>query len=71
MGTFDLLEPLGGVVSDGIFDLSGFCEPQYNASRMRVPVFRGVPFWSFLAFQPLGVRALCRRVHPTLRALSC
>lgn len=26
-GTFDLLEPLGRVVSDGIFDLSGFCEP--------------------------------------------
>ena len=26
-GTFDLLEPLGGVVRGGIFDLSGFCEP--------------------------------------------
>ena len=34
MGTFDLHEPLGGVVSDGIFDLSGFCEPYYKASRM-------------------------------------
>ena len=27
LGTFDLLEPLGGVVRGGIFDLSGFCEP--------------------------------------------
>ena len=33
LGTFDLLEALGDVVSDGIFDLSGFCEPQYKASR--------------------------------------
>ena len=66
MGTFDLLDPLGGIVSDGIFDLSGFCGPEYKASRMCVPVFRGVHFWSFLAFQSLGVKSLCRRVHPRL-----
>ena len=27
LGTFDLSEPLARKVGDGIFDLSGFCEP--------------------------------------------
>ena len=36
---------------------------------MRVPVFRDVHFSSFLAFQSLGVRSLCRRVHLRFREL--
>ena len=66
LGTFDLCEPLARIVGDGIFDLSGFCKPWSKASRMCVPVFRGMHFWSFLAFQSLGVRSLCRHVHPRL-----
>ena len=44
LGTFDLCEPLARIVGDGIFDLSGFCEPWSKASRICVPVCRDVHF---------------------------
>ena len=65
-GTFDLSEPLARIVGDGILDLSGFCEPWSKSSRMCVPVCRDVHFWSFQAFESLGVRSLCRRLLPRM-----
>ena len=65
-GTFNLSEPLARIVGDGIFDLSGFCEPWSKASSMCVPMCRDVHFWSFQAFESLGVRSLGRRLHPRM-----